>query len=150
MPAAQSLTCRFSPDLLRFALFVGRRFNYRPSVSVTSRRPIGVDESIVSGHPTGSGYHPEVSNSPVSPHFTELPGNFVAVRRFVHYPRSPRSPFYSRSPLTPHPFATPPHTVRIPVALYMFYPLTSFWRRRLIGTGLYIHVYISQSVLKCR
>lgn len=63
---------------------------------------------------------PQVSSrgferSPSSP-FTELPGNFVAVRRFVHYPRSPAKSILSASSHR-HPFAAP--------TAYMFYPLSS-------------------------
>lgn len=99
-----------------------------PSVSVTSRRPIGADESIVFGHSIGPRYHPGVLNvSLVSPRIAKLPGNFVAVRRFVHYPPSPTKSILSRH----HPTFVPSTPLE---TSYMLYPLSSFWRHRLIGT----------------
>lgn len=68
----------------------------------------------------------------VPPHFTELPGNFVAVRRFVHYPRSPAKSIL-RATISP---SLPP--TRNPPQRTCFTPLSSFKRRRLIGTRLYL------------
>lgn len=62
------------------------------------------------------GYHPEVSNirapgSCPSPLSLPLPGNFVAVRRFVHYPS-----FLAKSILPPPPFppSSPPRSLSLP------------------------------------
>lgn len=102
--------------------------------SVTSRRPIGVDESIVPGHSIGPRYHPGVLNVPP-------PSSLLALHRTAwEFRRSsslrPLPSFSSEvhslsaSSHHRHPFATP--------AAYMFYPLSSIQRRRLIGTRLYL------------